>query len=61
VAKDAWGALLAWDPKETAALVSWIVYASYMHLQQRNNWRGYRCALSERFWVSRRSSFVISA
>ncbi len=44
-AKDAWGAYWQWDPKETAALVSWIVYASYMHLHTRNNWRGYRCAL----------------
>ena len=46
-AKEAWGAYWQWDPKETAALVSWIVYASYMHLHTRNAWRGIRSA-----WVS---------
>lgn len=46
-AKEAWGAYWQWDPKETAALVSWIVYAGYMHLHTRNQWRGYRCA-----WVN---------
>jgi cytochrome c-type biogenesis protein CcsB len=43
-AKEAWGAYWQWDPKETAALFSWIVYASYMHLHTRNAWRGVRCA-----------------
>ena len=46
-AKEAWGAYWQWDPKETAALVSWIVYAAYMHLHTRIDWRGARCA-----WVS---------
>jgi len=43
-AKEAWGAYWQWDPKETAALASWIVYALYMHLHTRNGWRGIRCA-----------------
>jgi cytochrome c-type biogenesis protein CcsB len=43
-AKEAWGAYWQWDPKETAALFSWIVYAMYMHLHTRNGWRGLRCA-----------------
>ena len=44
-AKEAWGSLLRqWDPKETAALFSWIVYASYKHLHTRNAWRGVRSA-----------------
>src|SRR5579875_158143 len=46
-AKEAWGAYWQWDPKETAALVSWIVYAGYMHLHTRNAWRGLRSA-----WLS---------
>jgi cytochrome c-type biogenesis protein CcsB len=46
-ANEAWGAYWSWDPKETAALVSWIVYASFMHLHTRNAWRGERSA-----WVS---------
>jgi len=46
-AHDAWGAYWQWDPKETAALFSWIVYAAYMHLHTRNQWRGMRSA-----WIS---------
>ena len=43
-AKEAWGAYWQWDPKETAALFSWIVYAAYMHLHTRPDWRGSRAA-----------------
>ena len=46
-AKEAWGAYWQWDPKETAALTSWIIYAAYMHLHTRAAWRGSRTA-----WVS---------
>jgi cytochrome c-type biogenesis protein CcsB len=46
-AKEAWGAYWQWDPKETAALFSWIIYASYLHLNTRRAWKGERCA-----WVS---------
>ena len=46
-AKESWGAYWQWDPKETAALFSWIVYACYMHLHTRNAWRGVRSA-----WIS---------
>jgi cytochrome c-type biogenesis protein CcsB len=46
-AHEAWGAYWQWDPKETAALTSWIVYAIYMHLHTRKEWRGVRSA-----WVS---------
>lgn len=44
-AKEAWGAYWQWDPKETAALVSWIVYAAYMHLHTRPDWRGTKTSL----------------
>ena len=46
-AKEAWGAYWQWDPKETAALMTWIVYLAYMHLHTRNAWRGLRTN-----WVS---------
>jgi cytochrome c-type biogenesis protein CcsB len=46
-AREAWGAYWQWDPKETAALFSWIIYAIYMHLHTRNAWRGLRTS-----WVS---------
>ncbi|TAM56552.1 c-type cytochrome biogenesis protein CcsB [bacterium] len=43
-AKEAWGAYWQWDPKETAALVCWIIYLAYMHLHTRSQWRGERCS-----------------
>jgi cytochrome c-type biogenesis protein CcsB len=46
-ANEAWGAYWSWDPKETAALLSWIIYAAFMHLHTRSAWRGERGA-----WVS---------
>jgi cytochrome c-type biogenesis protein CcsB len=46
-AKESWGAYWQWDPKETAALFSWIVYLAYMHLHTRHEWRGLRTN-----WVS---------
>ncbi len=46
-AHESWGSYWQWDPKETAALFSWIVYAIYMHLHTRNAWRGVRTT-----WVS---------
>ena len=39
-AHEAWGAYWQWDPKETAALFSWIIYAAYMHLHTRRDFRG---------------------
>jgi cytochrome c-type biogenesis protein CcsB len=36
----AWGNYWQWDPKETAALVSWLIYASYLHLHTRPSMRG---------------------
>jgi cytochrome c-type biogenesis protein CcsB len=44
-AKESWGAYWQWDPKETAALFSWIVYLAYMHLHTRHTWRGLRTNL----------------
>jgi len=46
-AKEAWGAYWQWDAKETAALVSWVIYLLYLHLHTRNTWRGLNCA-----WLS---------
>ncbi|MFN2448201.1 MAG: c-type cytochrome biogenesis protein CcsB [Candidatus Baltobacteraceae bacterium] len=43
-AHEAWGAYWQWDPKETAALFSWIVYAIYMHLHTRKEFRGVNSA-----------------
>ena len=39
-AERAWGSYWSWDPKETWSLVTWIIYAVYLHLRLRKGWRG---------------------
>jgi ABC-type transport system involved in cytochrome c biogenesis permease subunit len=41
----AWGKYWSWDPKETASLVTWLLYASYLHARVMRNWRGRRTAI----------------
>ncbi|HEY8490323.1 MAG TPA: c-type cytochrome biogenesis protein CcsB [Dehalococcoidia bacterium] len=41
----AWGRYWGWDPKETTALVSWLIYAGYMHARALGGWRGRRTAV----------------
>jgi cytochrome c-type biogenesis protein CcsB len=43
-ANEAWGRYWAWDPIETWSLLSWIVYAGYLHVRLTLGWRGTRCA-----------------
>ncbi|GDY29451.1 c-type cytochrome biogenesis protein CcsB [Gandjariella thermophila] len=44
-AESAWGRFWGWDPKETTALVAWVVYASYLHARATAGWRGNRAAV----------------
>jgi cytochrome c-type biogenesis protein CcsB len=39
-AHDAWGVYWSWDPKETAALFTWLVYAVYLHTRTLRGMRG---------------------
>jgi ABC-type transport system involved in cytochrome c biogenesis permease subunit len=41
----AWGSYWSWDPKETASLVTWLLYAAYLHTRFLNQWRGARSAI----------------
>ncbi|MHB8685463.1 MAG: cytochrome c biogenesis protein CcsA, partial [Dehalococcoidia bacterium] len=43
-ANSAWGRYWGWDPKETSALVTWLVYAGYLHARGLKGWRGNRAA-----------------
>lgn len=43
-AHDAWGVYWQWDPKETAALFTWLVYGVYLHTRSLRGWRGRRSA-----------------
>ncbi|MBN1571803.1 MAG: c-type cytochrome biogenesis protein CcsB [Deltaproteobacteria bacterium] len=41
----AWGSYWSWDPKETWSLITWIVYAIFLHLRLMGRWRGTRSAV----------------
>ncbi|WP_300008368.1 c-type cytochrome biogenesis protein CcsB [Pseudonocardia sp.] len=43
-AEAAWGRFWGWDPKETVAFVSWVVYAAYLHARATAGWRAERAA-----------------
>jgi cytochrome c-type biogenesis protein CcsB len=44
-ANEAWGSWWSWDPKETWALICWLVYAAYLHTRLIRGWQGRRPAL----------------
>jgi cytochrome c-type biogenesis protein CcsB len=44
-AEYAWGRYWGWDPKETWSLITWIVYAAYLHARTTTGWRGRRAAI----------------
>jgi cytochrome c-type biogenesis protein CcsB len=46
-AEVSWGSYWSWDPKETVALVTWIIYAGYLHARATAGWRGRPAA-----WIS---------
>ena len=43
-AEQAWGSYWAWDPKETWSLITWFIYAAYLHLRFVMGWREARAA-----------------
>lgn len=43
-AQYAWGRFWGWDPKETWSLVTWIIYAAYLHARTTRGWSGRRAA-----------------
>jgi cytochrome c-type biogenesis protein CcsB len=44
-ADQAWGVYWSWDPKETWSLITWIVYAVYLHARYIGGWRGKKVAI----------------
>jgi cytochrome c-type biogenesis protein CcsB len=44
-AHEAWGAYWSWDPKETGALFTWLVYGAFLHTRSLRGWRGRRSAI----------------
>ncbi|GAB4378806.1 MAG: c-type cytochrome biogenesis protein CcsB [Elainellaceae cyanobacterium] len=44
-ANEAWGSYWSWDPKETWALITWLVFAAYLHARITRGWQGRRPAI----------------
>jgi cytochrome c-type biogenesis protein CcsB len=44
-ADQAWGVYWSWDPKETWSLITWFVYAFYLHARLLRGWRGHKIAV----------------
>lgn len=43
-ANEAWGSYWSWDPKETWALITWLVFAIYLHTRLTRGWAGRKTA-----------------
>ncbi len=44
-ANEAWGSYWSWDPKETWSLITWLVFAAYLHTRITKGWQGKRPAI----------------
>ena len=44
-ANEAWGSYWSWDPKETWALITWIIFATYLHARITKGWEGKKTAV----------------
>nr|YP_009486427.1 cytochrome c heme attachment protein [Barklya syringifolia]AWB12650.1 cytochrome c heme attachment protein [Barklya syringifolia] len=39
-ANEAWGSYWNWDPKETWAFITWLIFAIYLHTRKQKKWEG---------------------
>lgn len=44
-AQSSWGRYWSWDPKETWALITWLIYATFLHMRRTRGWRGRTTAI----------------
>ena len=44
-AQTAWGSYWSWDPKETWSLITWLIYAAFLHARFTAGWRGKKTAM----------------
>jgi cytochrome c-type biogenesis protein CcsB len=44
-ANYAWGSYWSWDPKETWSLITWFVYAAFLHARFTRDWKGRKAAI----------------
>ncbi len=43
-ANYAWGSYWSWDPKETWSLITWFIYAAFLHARYTRGWHGRKAA-----------------
>jgi cytochrome c-type biogenesis protein CcsB len=48
-ANEAWGSYWSWDPKETWALLTWLIFAIYLHTRITRGWEGKKPAVIAAF------------
>lgn len=53
-ANEAWGSYWNWDPKETWALITWLIFATYLHTRLIKGWRMEQSAI-----IASSGSFII--
>lgn len=51
-ANYAWGTYWSWDPKETWSLITWFIYAAFLHARFTRDWRGRKAAYLSVFGFS---------
>ena len=44
-ADQAWGRYWGWDPTETWAFITWVVYACFLHARSTAGWRGWKATV----------------
>jgi cytochrome c-type biogenesis protein CcsB len=44
-AESAWGRYWGWDPKETWAFITWVIFAGYLHARTTSGWKGRKAAI----------------
>lgn len=44
-ANEAWGSYWSWDPKETWALITWLIFAAYLHARIIKKWEGIKSSI----------------
>ena len=44
-ANYAWGSYWSWDPKETWSLITWFIYAAFLHARLTRGWSGRKTAI----------------
>jgi cytochrome c-type biogenesis protein CcsB len=48
-ANEAWGSYWSWDPKETWAFITWLIFAIYLHTRITQGWNGKKSAILASF------------